>query len=100
MSDMTLHNEFGSMAAPSGRRAQSARSVKRPTNDDEYGGMIDHISDILSNEDSDLSVDFADLVKSQKKAEIRQEAHDNHSAKPELTTPRAPKYSNHLIMDV
>ena len=88
------------MATPSGRRAQSARSVKRPTNEDEYGGMIDHISDILSNEDSDLSVDFADLVKNQKKAEFWQEAHDNHSAKPKLTKPRTPRNTNHLIMDV
>ena len=65
MSDMTLRSDFGSMAAHSGRRVRSARSVKIPQNDDEYGGINDQISGILSNEDSDLSVDFAELVRGQ-----------------------------------
>ena len=97
---MTLHSEFGSLAAHSGRRARSARSVKRPQIDDEYGGMIDQISGIYSNEDSDLSVDFADLVKSQKKALTRHAAHDNQSEKQDMKSPRTPKYANNLVMDV
>ena len=77
MSDMTLHSEFGSMAADSSRRARSARSLKRPQTDGDYGGMIDQISGIHSNDDSDLSIDFADLVKFQNVANIPQEAFDN-----------------------
>lgn len=64
---MTLRSEYGSLANSGSRRVRSARSVQRlgQRDDDKESGMIDQISGILSNEESDLSVDFADIVKNQ-----------------------------------